>query len=113
MINGTWYLRGIVSFTVPTDVSKYREWITWYTDTPKSLHNLKPLQNGMVGKNEIFKMVQNLEQNYEHCSNDPISMEQNALNFFKATSCWQLLGLIRLTTIMPNEIVRLEQFYTV
>lgn len=32
--NGTWYVRGIVSFT---DVSKYREWIMRYTGMPKGL----------------------------------------------------------------------------
>lgn len=36
-INGTWYVRGIVSFTVLTDVSKYREWIMRYTGMPKGL----------------------------------------------------------------------------
>lgn len=36
-INGTWYVRGIVSFTVLTDVSKYREWIMRYTGMLKGL----------------------------------------------------------------------------
>lgn len=46
-INGTWYVRGIVSFTVFTDVSKYREWIMRYTGMQKSSKSART----------IFKMV--------------------------------------------------------
>lgn len=46
-INGTWYVRGIVSLT---DVSKYREWITRYTGITKIETNLKPCQDGIVGE---------------------------------------------------------------
>ncbi|KFB43051.1 hypothetical protein ZHAS_00010727 [Anopheles sinensis] len=66
-ISDTWYLRGIVSFsptrpnvkeslcdsskpTVFTDVTKYRKWITRYTNTTKWLKNLKPCKDGAIEK---------------------------------------------------------------
>ncbi|KFB51815.1 AGAP008193-PA-like protein [Anopheles sinensis] len=64
-INDTWYLRGVVSFspmkpnvsipacdsskpTVFTDVTKYRSWISRYTNTTKWLQDLKPCEDGMI-----------------------------------------------------------------
>ncbi|KFB42962.1 AGAP008193-PA-like protein [Anopheles sinensis] len=66
-ISDTWYLRGIVSFsptrpnvkeslcdsskpTVFTDVTKYRKWISRYTNTTKWLKNLKPCKDSAIEK---------------------------------------------------------------
>ncbi|KFB41230.1 hypothetical protein ZHAS_00008896 [Anopheles sinensis] len=67
-IDGTWYLRGIVSFspsrpevdkalcditkpTVFTDVSKYQDWLIRYINTTEWLKNLKPCNDSIIGRN--------------------------------------------------------------
>ncbi|KFB38744.1 hypothetical protein ZHAS_00006143 [Anopheles sinensis] len=68
-VDGTWHLRGIVSFmpgrkhipllcdsskpTVFTDVSKYREWVLRYKNTAKWLKELKPCQDGVVAEDAV------------------------------------------------------------
>ncbi|KFB41229.1 AGAP008193-PA-like protein [Anopheles sinensis] len=80
-INGTWILRGIVSFspsrpnvnvslcdsskpTVFTDVSKYYNWIGRYTNTIEWLKDLKPCSDSMIDNNTECNAVSQFDHDF-------------------------------------------------
>ncbi|KFB36444.1 AGAP008193-PA-like protein [Anopheles sinensis] len=80
-IVGSWYLRGIVSFspsrpngapsvcdptkpTVFTDVAKYRYWIMRYTNTADWLKELEPCSEGKIDKNTWCNAASQFKHGY-------------------------------------------------
>ncbi|KFB48153.1 AGAP008193-PA-like protein [Anopheles sinensis] len=86
-INGTWYLRGIVSFsamrpnvkppacdsskpTVFTDITKYRNWILRYTNTTKWIKALEPCKEGTIGKDTDCNAASRFDSGFLLASQD-------------------------------------------
>ncbi|KFB49530.1 hypothetical protein ZHAS_00017735 [Anopheles sinensis] len=77
-IDEAWYVRGIRSFiakqssgmcdgskyTVFTDVSKYREWITRFTSTRAWLTNLQRCEDGPIGKETVCNIANHFDHGF-------------------------------------------------